>query len=176
MPLNERRQRFVAEYLIDLNGTQAAIRAGYSPRTANEQAARLLADASVRAAVDEQMAERAERTKVTQDRVLQELARIGFADLRDAASWTSAGMELIASGELAVDTSAAIKEVKVVRTITRGKDDYEQERVEQRVAMHDKRAALETIGKHLGMFTERVHHEGNVGVTVVRHTPALDEE
>ena len=60
MPLNPRQQRFVDQYIIDLNGTQAAIRAGYSPRTANEQASRLLAHANVRAAVDA-------RTKVLAD-------------------------------------------------------------------------------------------------------------
>ena len=67
-----KRQRFVQEYIIDLNGTQAAIRAGYSARTANEQASRLLADASVRAAVDAGLKERSQRVQVTADDVARE--------------------------------------------------------------------------------------------------------
>ena len=66
-----KQQCFIEEYLVDLNATQAAIRAGYSEKTANEQGSRLLANVSVAAAVEEAMAERSERTKVTQDCVLE---------------------------------------------------------------------------------------------------------
>ena len=66
-----KQQCFVEEYLIDLNATQVAIRAGYSEKTANEQGSRLLANVSVAAAIEEAMAERSERTKVTQDYVLE---------------------------------------------------------------------------------------------------------
>lgn len=81
--LTEKQQRFVEEYLIDLNGTQAAIRAGYSARTANEQASRLLANVSVQQAVSERMAERSKRTGVSQDRVILELAKIAFLKMTD---------------------------------------------------------------------------------------------
>ena len=69
--LTAKQQRFVEEYLIDLNATQAAIRAGYSPKTANEQGARLLANASVQEAIAKAMAERSRRTGISQDRVIQ---------------------------------------------------------------------------------------------------------
>lgn len=78
--LTAKQQRFVEEYLIDLNATQAAIRAGYSPKTANEQGARLLANASVQEAIAKAMAERSRRTGISQDRVIQELARIAFVN------------------------------------------------------------------------------------------------
>lgn len=74
--LNAKQKRFVKEYLIDLNGTQAAIRAGYSPKTANEQAARLLANVSIQEAIQEEMKKREERTDITVDRVVQELHNI----------------------------------------------------------------------------------------------------
>ena len=74
--LTEKQRRFVDEYLIDLNATQAAIRAGYSAKTANEQGARLLANVSIQQAISEKMAERSKRTGVNQDRVVQELAKI----------------------------------------------------------------------------------------------------
>ena len=124
MPLNERRQRFVAEYLKDPNAKQAAIRAGYSERTAEQQGSRLLGFVEVQEAIDKGRKRLAERSGITQEKVL---ARI----------W---------------DMAEATETPDVVRM--RG---------------------YELAGKHLGMFTERVHHEGNVGVTVVRHTPALDE-
>ncbi len=73
MSLTPRQARFVEEYLLDLNATQAAIRAGYSKKTANEQGARLLAKVSVRKAVAEARQARSERTEITQDEVIQGL-------------------------------------------------------------------------------------------------------
>lgn len=81
MSLTPKQARFVDEYLIDLNGTQAAIRAGYSKKTANEQAARLLANVSVAKAIVAAKAERAARTHLSQDRVLRELTAIAFCDI-----------------------------------------------------------------------------------------------
>lgn len=76
MPLSAKRQRFVDEYLIDLNGTQAAIRAGYSAKTANEQAARLLANVSVKQAVEEGIKARAAQSQVTQEYVVKKLHKL----------------------------------------------------------------------------------------------------
>lgn len=81
--LTPKQQRFVDEYLIDLNGTQAAIRAGYSVRTANEQAAQLLAKLSVQQAVAEAQARRQQRTEITADRVVREAWNILTADPRE---------------------------------------------------------------------------------------------
>lgn len=95
--LTPRQERFVAEYLVDLNATQAAIRAGYSPKTANEQAARLLANVSVQAAVHEAQAARQTRTEVTQDQVVTELARMAFYDVGAIAAHPMSGPEDIAA-------------------------------------------------------------------------------
>ena len=76
MALNDKQRRFVDEYLIDLNGTQAAIRAGYSKRTANEQAARLLANVSVRSHLQTLMDKRAERVERTADDVLRDIGKV----------------------------------------------------------------------------------------------------
>ena len=91
MPLNDRQSRFVAEYLVDLNATQAAIRAGYSAATANQIGARLLVNVKVAAAIAEAQAARSRRTEVTQDRVVLELARVAFGDPRRVMSWGRAG-------------------------------------------------------------------------------------
>ncbi len=86
--LTPKQEAFVREYLIDLNATQAALRAGYSPRTSNEQGSRLLANVSVRFALNQAMKERGERTKVTGDRVLMEIERLAMFDPKDLTRLT----------------------------------------------------------------------------------------
>src|SRR5580700_1428698 len=83
MTMNDKRKRFVAEYLVDLNATQAAIRAGYSAKTANEQAARLLANVSVREAVEKGQKQRIEKLEITSERVLAEIACLAYSDITD---------------------------------------------------------------------------------------------
>ncbi len=73
-----KRARFVEEYLVDFNGTQAAIRAGYSVRTAYSQASRLLNDVKVRAELDRRRRDLIERKELSQDRVLEEVRRLAF--------------------------------------------------------------------------------------------------
>lgn len=80
--LTDRQARFCEEYLIDLNATQAAIRAGYSEKTANEQGAQLLAKLSIQNRIAELKAERAKRTEITQDSVIQELAEVARAEVK----------------------------------------------------------------------------------------------
>ena len=80
MKLNAMQARFVEEYLVSLNATQAAINAGYSERTANQQASRLLANVKVQAAIEEAMESRSERTQITADNVLNELAAMTHYD------------------------------------------------------------------------------------------------
>lgn len=155
--LTPKQVQFVAEYLIDLNATQAAIRAGYSAKTANRIASENLSKPDIQAAIQDAMQRREERTEVTQDRVLRELAKIGFADIRKAVQWGASmpvvdeetgdvtlanGISLVPSDKLDADTAAAISEVA-------------QTRDGLRVKFHDKRAALVDMGRHLGMFLDR---------------------
>lgn len=135
MGLNAKQALFVREYLVDLNATQAAIRAKYSPKTANEQGARLLAKASVRAAVDAGMQKRAEKLEIKAEDVLRELNTIAMAD-PDAAETPAAEDELDPGpfgGALARRRGASLR--------------YEH-----------KLKALELLGKHLKLFTEKHEH------------------
>ena len=91
--LSPKRQRFVDEYLIDLNATQAAIRAGYSEKTAQEQSARLLSNVMVRAAIEDGQTKRAERVKVDQNYVITNLLEIVERCMQRAAITDSAGEE-----------------------------------------------------------------------------------
>lgn len=185
MALNAKQRRFVDEYLIDLNATQAAIRAGYSAKTANEQGARLLANVNVQTLLTERMKDREKRTEITQDKVLAELAKIGFADIRKVVQWGNTEIRINASGgddgagsekmvevyhglclkaadEIDDSTAAAISEVS-------------QGREGLKVKLHDKRAALVDIGRHLGMFKDKVELTGKDGGPIMQATVTPEE-
>ena len=106
--LTDKQRTFVAEYLVDLNATRAAIRAGYSARNADKIGPELLGKTRVAAVIAEEQTKRAERTELTQDRVLEELKRIAFGDLRDAVVWGPSGIELVDSAALTDAQAAAI--------------------------------------------------------------------
>ncbi|WP_028456532.1 terminase small subunit [Chitinilyticum litopenaei] len=146
MSLTPKQAAFVAEYLKDLNATQAAIRAGYSEKTANEQGSRLLANVGVGKAIKEAMKKREERTEITQDRVLNELAKIAFGDARDVMSWGPDGLKLKPSDELTADQAALVSEVSETLTAAGGS---------MKLKTNDKLKALELIGRHLAMFTDK---------------------
>lgn len=138
---------------MDLNATQAYIRAGYSARSADSCAARLIGNARIRARIDELLAKRAARTGVNQDRVIRELARIAFLDPTELAD--------INQGTILDDTTeddrAAIASVKV-----KSGEDY----TEREIRFADKLKALELLGKHLGMYTDKVDITGPLPVIV----------
>lgn len=154
--LTDKQKRFVEEYLVDLCGAQAAIRAGYSPRSAREIASQLLTKHHIRARVDAAMAERSKRTGINQDRVLRELARIAFVDATDVINLSDVTLKASA----ARDDTAAIMAVRVKTIPTPDGDGVERE-----VRLHDKLKALELLGKHLGMFTGKL--DVNLPITVV---------
>ena len=155
--LTEKQRRFVDEYLIDLNATQAAIRAGYSVKTANEQGARLLANVSIQSEISRNMAERSRRTGVNQDRVVMELAKIAFVNAADVIDSDDA---TIKAGATADDT-AAIQSVKVKVIPTK-----EGEGVEREIRLNDKLKALELLGKHLGMWNDKLDVNLNIPVVI----------
>lgn len=154
--LTEKQKRFVEEYLIDLNATQAAIRAGFSAKTANEQGSRMLANVSIRTCIDEEIAARSKRTGVNQDRVIRELARIAFVNANNVINIEEATLKEDATE----DDTATIASVKVKTIPTK-----EGEGVEREIKLADKLKALELLGKHLGMFKEKVEVDTNVNVT-----------
>lgn len=156
--MKKKQERFVEEYLIDLNGTQAAIRAGYSPKTANEQASRMLANVNIRARIEKAMAERSRRTGINQDRVLMELAKIGFVNISDVVDPETAKVLPDAKDE----DLACIQSIKVKPT---------EWGTEREVKMYDKKAALVDIGRHLGMFKDKLEVEGVEKVVIVDDIP-----
>ncbi|HBC94408.1 MAG TPA: terminase small subunit [Pelotomaculum sp.] len=156
--LTPKQQRFIEEYLVDLNATQAAIRAGYSPSTAKEQGCQNLSKLNVKNAIDQALAERSRRTGINQDRVLLELAKIAFLNPVDVIDMDAATLK----GDANRDDTAAIASVKVKRIPTEDGDIVERE-----VRTYDKLKALEQIGRHLGMWKDNINLSGEVGIQIV---------
>ncbi len=149
-----KRRRFVEEFCVDWNATQAAIRAGYSEKTAYSQGQRLLKHVEIQAAIAEEQDRLAERTRISRERVVKELARTGFADMRQFARWSPDGVSLVDSEELSPDDTPAVSEVVTEHKIITNKDgEIVGERTNTKVKLHDKHRALELIGKHLGMWS-----------------------
>lgn len=152
--LTQKQQRFVEEYLIDLNATQAVIRAGYNvsdAKSASEIGSQLLKVTQVSKEISKAMAERSRRTGITQDRVLQELARIAFLNPSKVANPEDASVKKDATE----DDLACIQSIKVKTS-----DGPKGMMNEREVRFHDKMKALELLGKHLGMFTEKIEVSG----------------
>lgn len=111
MALTDKQQRFVEEYLIDLNATQAAIRAGYSAKTANEQGARLLVNVSVAEAIEAAQAARSERVELTQDWVLDRLREVTERCMQHEAVLDHEGNP---TGEYKFNASGANKAIELI--------------------------------------------------------------
>ena len=151
--MTKKQKRFVEEYLIDLNATQAAIRAGYSPHTAKDIGCENLAKPNIAAAVSQAMAERSRRTCINQDRVLQELARIGFAKITDVVDPETAKIRPDASD----DDLACIQSIKIKPS---------EFGIEREVKLYDKKSALVDLGKHLGLFKDKVELNGDMDLHI----------
>jgi phage terminase small subunit len=155
--MTPRQQRFVDEYLIDLNATAAARRAGYSAKTAEWQGPQLLGKPHVAAAVAEAMESRSRRTGITADRVLQELAAIAFADPRRLFDPDGAPLPL---SDLDDDIARAVATVEHGPAGGVGGGP-----AAARMRLHDKLKALEMLGRHLGLFSERLRLTGELTAT-----------
>lgn len=152
MSLSPKQAAFVREYLIDLNATQAAIRAGYSPKTANEQGSRLLTNVSVADAIAAAQGKAQERADVTVDRIVAELAKIAFSDPRDLFD---ADGRLKPLSELTDNAAASLAGIDVVQA---GGEDLPLEI--RKIKRWDKTKAIELLGRYLGMFKDKVEVSG----------------
>ena len=145
--MTKKQKRFIEEYLIDLNATQAAIRAGYSVKTVNEQGSRLLANVSIQNEIGKAMAERSKRTGINQDRILMELAKIALLNPEKVVDFNTATIKEDALPE----DLAAVASVKVKRFPTK-----DGEGIEREIKFYDKTKAIDLAGRHLGMFKDKM--------------------
>lgn len=152
--LSKKQQTFVDEYLIDLNATKAAIRAGYKrSEYTDTNANKLLENTRIAEEIEKKMAERSKRTGINQDRVVDELAKLAFVNPADVIDLQSATVLPDAKPE----DLACIQSVKIKRT-TKGKNVIE----EREIRFYDKKDSLVQLGRHLGMFKDKVSLEGVV--------------
>ena len=154
--LNKKQQQFVDEYLIDLNATQAAIRAGYSVNSARDIGCENLTKPNIQEAIAKAMAERSKRTGISQDRIVLELAKLAFVNANDLIDPEDASIRAGASE----DDLACIQSVKV-KTM----DGDKGTSTEREIRLNDKMKALELLGKHLGMWNDKI--DLNVSLPVV---------
>lgn len=162
--LTPKQQRFVQEYLIDLNATQAAIRAGYSEKTSFRIGAENLQKPAIQAAIQADMSKREARTEIKQDSVLLEIARVAFSDPRKMFE----DNRLKSINEIDDDTAAAISSIKVS---TKSNEGGEVKFIHE-IKFWSKTSALEMGGKHLGMFS--AHNEQKRPKVVIKNLAGDD--
>ena len=188
MKLTPKQKAFADEYLIDLNATRS-YKAVYknikNDDVASQAGSRLLRNVKVKSYLDERMKAREKRTEITQDKVLNELARIGFANATDYArviqkeyiekildeNGEEIGEETktYTSVELELTENLSREQQSVIAGIKQGANGIE-------VKLNDKVKALELIGKHLGMFTDKVELSGSVNNEVVIEIGAVEDD
>ena len=152
--LTDKQKKFVEEYLIDLNATQACIRAGYSPKYADREGHKLVENSRVSEAISNAMAERSRRTGINQDRIVQELARIAFVKITDVVD---------SDGEINTNASdddlACIESYKVEDS-----DSVNGSSSKREVKLASKIKALELLGKHVGMWNDKIQVDVSIPV------------
>lgn len=153
--MTPKQERFCQEYLVDLNASQAAIRAGYSKRTAGSQGDRLLKKVETATRIQELKKTRVERTEVTADQVINALARIANIDPR--RMYDERGV-MIPPSNLPDDIAMA------VAGIEHGDKGI-------KIKLNDRLKALELLGRHLAMFTDKVESSVRLGGNVTIYLP-----
>ena len=156
--MTNKQKRFCEEYLVDLNATQAAIRAGYSPESARKIGNENRTKPDIRARIDQMLADQSARTGVTADRVIRELAKVAFAKATDVIDTETGNVRDNATDE----DRACIAAVKVKHVNGADFDSMERE-----IRLCDKVKALELLGKHLGMFEDNINVDVNGAVKII---------
>lgn len=166
--LTDKQRRFCEEYLIDLNATQAAIRAGYSEKTAYSIGDENLRKPEIADFVKKLQLEQSERTKVTADMVIQELAKIGFSDIKNYFGSDEDQKDIT---QLENKLSAAVSSIKVTEMSGDGWSKTTKE-----FKLHDKIAALDKLGKHTGIFEKDNKQKGEaIKSPVIQILPLNDK-
>jgi phage terminase small subunit len=158
--LTEQQERFVQEYLVDMNATKAAERAGYSQKTAYAQGFRLLKHAEVAQRLRILQEKRAARVEITADRVLEELKELAFSDVTH--------YQVDADGKLALAEGApgyAMRAISLVKhkSTTYGEGEHARTEHSVEIRLWDKPNTLKLAGRHVGLFPDKFAIEAEVG-------------
>ena len=156
--LTPKQLKFCQQKIIDLNATQASIRAGYSESTARSIGSENLSKPAIVTHLQYLMNKRAERTEITSERVLKELAKIAFFNMEDVIDDKGKTKDL---KDWSRDELASVQEI----TEDLLGDEESSVLVKRKIKLSDKKASLELLGRHLKLFTDKVQHSGEVGIT-----------
>lgn len=148
LKLTPKQKLFCDYYLISLNATEASIKAGYSKKTAKEIGAENLTKPNIKEYLQNSMNKRAEKLEITADKVIGEIAKLAFANTTDILEITDHGVTIKDLSKLDTTCIASAEEVF----------DKEGMRVGVKVKLHDKTKNLELLGRHLGLFKDKVEH------------------
>jgi phage terminase small subunit len=138
---------FIEEYLVDMNPREAAVRAGFKPGQARKHANALLEKQHVQEAIEAAVTARIRRLHLSQDRVLEEYARLAFSNIGDYVDWNAGHITVRAKNEITLDKRAAIQEIT---------ETTNREGTQIKLKLYDKKQALDAIAKHMGMFNEKL--------------------
>ena len=162
--LTARQAEFVKQYLIDLNQSEAARRAGYSPTRADVAGCELMAMPNVQKAIHAGMLERNARTQITQDRVLQEVARLAFFDVRKLLNDDGSAKPI---NELDDDTAAAIAGLDLLEEFAGSGEERVQIGWTKKFKITDKKGSLELLMRHMGMLNDKLKLQGDAANPLV---------
>jgi phage terminase small subunit len=157
MALTKKQKAFVDEYLIDLNATQAAIRAGYSVISARQIADENMSKPDIQNAIAKSMAERSKRTGISQDLIVQELSKIARVKITDIVN-----DECEIKPDVSDDDLACIESIKIKQFPTKSGEMG----IEREIKLSSKLKALELLGKHLGMWNDKLDVNLNIPVVI----------
>jgi phage terminase small subunit len=157
--MTPKQQRFVSEYLVDLNATQAAIRAGYSAKNANVIGPRLLVNVGISAAIAAGKGKQLEAAELSAARVLEEMRRLAFVDMR---SFFDEHGNLKPIHELAAEHGSVLASFEVIKKNAQAGDGVID--TIHKIKLWDKVRALEGLAKHFGLLIERVQVSGEVSL------------
>lgn len=158
MELTEQQKKFCREYMKDFNGTQAAIRAGYSKKTSNEQAVRLLANVSVQKFIKTLQEKNAEKHEGLADEIVAELKRIGFSDIKNFLDSDNAVKDI---SQLPSELTTLVESIKKTETEF-GDEDHGGTKTSIQFKLHSKLDALEKLAKYVGLYEADNRQRGAV--------------
>lgn len=155
MSLTGKERLFIEEYLIDMNPAQAYVRAGFPKTKARQKALALLKETRVQKQLEESMSKRMERLQITQDRVVEEYARIAFSNIGDYVDWNGGAITVKAKHRIDTTKLSAIQQIQ---------ENVNPTGTNISLKLYDKKAALDSLARHMGMFNDKVTVEGSVSI------------
>lgn len=142
----DKEEKFIQQYIICMNGAEAARRAGYAHSGARQEASRLLTNADIYAEIQKRREALRNKHEVKKEEIVRELKAVAFSNLKAVSKWSKNSVEVFDSDDLDEDASAAIKKVK--------QQDHEHGRNIE-IELHDKISSLEKISKLLGYLSDK---------------------